>query len=173
LHWSTQDELLEEAEEGNASIVEAPIPTNACWLELQTQQFIDNAVRSLMENPSPALQEVLQIPQPVAQVINTLIWDYQERLPTMVSQHEMTQVLNRAFEHNHQESVFPVINDRSPNSLPPSLMSISSSDEDLTKNCQDYNTRSVKAWQEETPSTQPASTPPQIPPLHNYKNKKC
>jgi hypothetical protein len=141
-----QDKLLEEAEEGNASILEAPIPANARWLELQTQQFIDGAVRSVMENPSPALQEVLQIPQPVAQVIDTMIWDYQERRPTRVSQHKMAQVFNQAFEHNHQESVFPVVDDRSPNSLPPSLISISSSDKDLTKNYQDNDTTSVKAW---------------------------
>jgi hypothetical protein len=135
-----QDKLLEEAEEGNASILEAPIPANARWLELQTQQFIDNAVRSVMENPSPALQEVRQIPPPVAQVMDTIIWNYQEGRPTQLSEHEMTQVLNQAFEHNHQESVFPVVNNRSPNSLPPSLISISSSDKDLTKNYQDYNT---------------------------------
>jgi hypothetical protein len=49
-------------------------------------------------------------------------------MPTLASQHEMTQVLIRAFEHNHQD-----------------LISISSSDEDLTRNYQDYNTTSVKA----------------------------
>jgi hypothetical protein len=85
----------------------------------------------------------------------------------------LTQVFNQAFEHNYQESVFPVVNDRSPNSSPPSLISISSSDEDLTKNYQDYDTTSVKAWREEAPDTQPASTPPKTPPLHNYRNKKC
>jgi hypothetical protein len=53
-----QDKLLEEAEEGNASILEAPIPAHARWLELQTQQFIHNAVRSVMNNPSPVSQEV-------------------------------------------------------------------------------------------------------------------
>jgi hypothetical protein len=145
-----QDKLLEEAEEGNAYILEAPIPAHARWLELQTQQFIDNAVRLVMSNPSPALQEVLQIPQPVAQVIDTLIWNHQERLLTQVIQHKMAQVLNRAFEHNHQESVFPVIDNRSSNNSPPSLISTSSSDEDLTRNYQDYNTTPVKAWQEET-----------------------
>jgi hypothetical protein len=89
-----QDELLEEAEEVNASILEAPIPAHARWLELQTQQFIDDAVRSVMANPSPALQEVLQIPPPVAQVIDTLIWGYQETRPVRDSEHVMAQVFN-------------------------------------------------------------------------------
>jgi hypothetical protein len=106
-----------------------------------------------MVNPSPALQEVLQIPPPVAQVIDTMIWGYQETRPARNNEHVMAQVFNRAFEHNHQESVFPVVDDRSSNSSPPSLISISSSDEDLTKNYQNYDTTSVKAWREETPDT--------------------
>jgi hypothetical protein len=32
-----QDELLEEAEEGNSSMLEIPIPANAQWLQMQVE----------------------------------------------------------------------------------------------------------------------------------------